>query len=278
MLFVFDLDGTLLRDDKTLSDFTIQTLQTLKSHGHELMIATGRSYEMALPYVKMLELEGTLILNNGALIKSVDGKTIFRQKFVPKADQLKMIQHNNAKQLPYAIVAEDGVHGPKHHPLFYYRAFKERHPESTLQLFEYQDEQTLSQIDGYKLFTIIKDDTQFSEIQNTMQQHSEAYFTQSMRSYLDMLPKDTNKGEALTWLVNLRGYSLDNVVAFGDNDNDAQLLNVCGFSYAINNATIVAKNAAKNITSLSNNEDGVASLIQSWLNTREEGDLPWLKK
>lgn len=278
MIFVFDLDGTLLHDDKTLSTQTRDTIETLKTRGHTVWIATGRAYETAYPYAEKLGLSGPIILNNGALIKSVDGQTIYRQRFIPKDAQKRMIEHNDRHQLPYALVSEAGIYGPKHHPLSFYRKLRSLHPKTPIQLHEFQDAKTLAHVDTYKLFTIIEDDVFFNEVLTTMKDSSEAYFTQSMKSYLDMLPYQTNKGEALEWLLKHEGYDLSEVIAFGDNDNDVQMLNVSRFSYAVNNATILAKKAATDITPLSNNEDGVAVLIQTWLEMSKEGDLPWQKK
>lgn len=278
MIFVFDLDGTLLHDDKTLSDATRKVIHTLKARGHTIWIATGRAYETAYPYARALNLDGPMILNNGALIKSVDGQTIYRQRFLPKDDQQRMIAHNDKHQLPYALVSEAGIYGPKHHPLFYYRKLQAQHPDTPIQLHEFQEANILANVETYKLFTIIEDSKLFDEVITSMQATSKAYYTQSMQSYLDMLPTATNKGEALEWLLNHQGLSLKDVISFGDNDNDVQMLNVSCFSYAVNNATILAKKAATHTTPLSNNQDGVAAIIQSWLETSVEGDLPWQKK
>ncbi len=49
-LIVLDLDGTLLKDDKTISPRTKSVLQTLKKNGHEVMIATGRPFRSSEPY------------------------------------------------------------------------------------------------------------------------------------------------------------------------------------------------------------------------------------
>ena len=71
-LIVLDLDGTLLRPDGTISEFTQKTIKDVQNKGHQVVIATGRPYRMAIDHYKTLGLETPLITFNGSLTNLPD--------------------------------------------------------------------------------------------------------------------------------------------------------------------------------------------------------------
>lgn len=67
-LYITDLDGTLLRKDKSMSKYTINTLNELIKNGHKISIATASSLSSAKDILKPLNLELPIVLNNGGFI------------------------------------------------------------------------------------------------------------------------------------------------------------------------------------------------------------------
>ena len=67
-LIALDLDGTLLKDDKTISEKTKKVLQQVKAEGHIIMIATGRPYRSSEQYYKELGLTSPIVNFNGAFV------------------------------------------------------------------------------------------------------------------------------------------------------------------------------------------------------------------
>ena len=55
-MIALDLDGTLLRSDNTISDYTVDTIKKIQEKGHKIVIATGRPYRMALEHYRRLPL------------------------------------------------------------------------------------------------------------------------------------------------------------------------------------------------------------------------------
>ena len=66
-MIALDLDGTLLRSDNTISDYTVETIKKIQNKGHKVVIATGRPYRMALEHYRRLELSTPMISFNGSL-------------------------------------------------------------------------------------------------------------------------------------------------------------------------------------------------------------------
>ncbi|HDM70454.1 MAG TPA: HAD-IIB family hydrolase, partial [Thermotogales bacterium] len=80
-IFVFDLDGTLLNSRKEMTDRTIEALRTLEDAGIGVVICTGRSFLSFKPFMDELNPGFPIILQNGAVILSKDGR-ILRQSIL----------------------------------------------------------------------------------------------------------------------------------------------------------------------------------------------------
>ena len=83
--------------------------------------------------------------------------------------------------------------------------------------------------------------------------------------FLDIHRKGVSKANALHELGELWGIAPQEMVSFGNTENDASMLRMTGLSYAVANSEIEAKKAAKDILPLTNNEDGPAHKIQELL-------------
>lgn len=66
-IIAIDLDGTLLRYDSTISNYTKEVISKVQAKGHQVVISTGRPYRMALDYYLQLNLKTPMITFNGAL-------------------------------------------------------------------------------------------------------------------------------------------------------------------------------------------------------------------
>lgn len=79
--------------------------------------------------------------------------------------------------------------------------------------------------------------------------------------FVDVHKKGIDKASALSFLAERRGIRREEIMAFGNTENDVPMLRYAGVSYAVANADAVAKEAAGHICA-SNEEDGVAKVIE----------------
>ncbi|MGN0902399.1 MAG: HAD hydrolase family protein, partial [Succinivibrio sp.] len=86
----------------------------------------------------------------------------------------------------------------------------------------------------------------------------------SEANYLEFIPHHSTKGTALAQLCNSLGYGIENAMAFGDAENDLAMIKAAGLGVAMANGFEIVKEAADVIT-LSNEEDGVAHLVEKCL-------------
>lgn len=90
-LFVADMDGTLLDDNKKLSDKNIKTIKKLKDFGIEFALATGRHDSMIKSYLKHLDLHVPVISCNGAIVREPFSDQIFLSEALPEVQSLQVI-------------------------------------------------------------------------------------------------------------------------------------------------------------------------------------------
>ena len=80
---------------------------------------------------------------------------------------------------------------------------------------------------------------------------------------LEILPLGYSKGKTLSYLMKKKGWSGEDVFAFGDGENDVSMFGVVENSFAMANAREFVQSQARYVTS-SNNEDGIAKALKRW--------------
>ena len=83
--------------------------------------------------------------------------------------------------------------------------------------------------------------------------------------FLEILPPNCGKGEAVTWLAKELGFGPENVMGFGDSMNDESLIRMAGHGVAMCNGLDAIKNIARYVTDYDNNHDGVGKFLQKFV-------------
>lgn len=97
------------------------------------------------------------------------------------------------------------------------------------------------------------------EIQKELQNHPcQSVITSS--SWLEILPLNNSKGNAVKLLSQICGYKLEEIIAFGDGENDLSMLEIVGKGYAMGNAMDSVKEKANYIAPL-NDDEGVYQIL-----------------
>lgn len=260
-LVALDLDGTLLRSDKTISARTLQTIQTAREQGVIVAIATGRMYSTARAYGKLLGLgDMPMVLYAGGLIQTVEtGKKLY-EKTIPVEDAqtlLAMAKEQGWQMQTYiddvlrAAVSDRWVQGYErktgaqavicgddfYQPQGPCNKILSRGPhEELLQRKAYID----AHMPG-KLQVLFSEDT-----------------------FLEIMPTEVDKGRGLQRLADLFGVSIEETMAVGDSQNDIDMLKAAGLSVTMENAHDEIKQIAGYVTA-SNDEDGVAQAIEKFV-------------
>jgi len=265
-VFVFDLDGTLLNDDKSIDYETIHILDQLKSLGHTVMVATGRAYEITAPYLDILEPHKDVILNNGVIVRDLEkNKNTFEKTL--DFETIKVIYEYLMKEnIPFSISSSVGLHPTSNYELGYYDYFLKMFTDYPLNQNMIESINDFQSIQVHKILVNFKDEAILKNHQKVMRSLVPATITKSMEGFLTILPKGVSKGDTLKQYCLENGITLDRLVVFGDNDNDVEMLQLTRHSYAMKNGSALALDAATYVTSDDNNHQGVAHTLKTLLN------------
>jgi Cof subfamily protein (haloacid dehalogenase superfamily) len=111
-----------------------------------------------------------------------------------------------------------------------------------------------------KILLIENDKEKYEVVKEKYLQQNKYTIATSQKGFIDINPKNASKGNALMILADHFGYSLDEIVVFGDQDNDVSMLEIAGIGIAMENGSNNAKSVSKFVTK-SNNEDGFADWV-----------------
>ena len=263
---VFDLDDTLLRDDRTVSAFTTETLREAASRGIRIIPASGRARDSMRPVVELLGCACCYIACNGAEVWSADHRLLLRRLF-PEETALRIAAFGRRHGV--YMQTYDSTHFYYNEESQWARSYAAASmlsgfltPEMEDFIREHPTSKVLMMAETEKIAAMLE------EARN--QFGAEASVTCSKPYFLEFNPPGATKGDALRWCAEQIGFRMEAAVAFGDSLNDLSMLQAAGTGVAMGNAwesvrAVIPEHCP------GNNEDGVAVYIRRRL--AEEGLL-----
>ncbi|MBP5444690.1 MAG: HAD-IIB family hydrolase [Acholeplasmatales bacterium] len=265
ILYVSDLDGTLLDKDTKLSDYTIEELNKLIDDGLMFTYATARSYNSAKVVSSGIKIKYPVILCNGVKIyDTLNKKTIFSTFFSDKDKELVKNICLKYDILPILYQTKDDV------DKFYYLNYNisegkqyyldKRKDDKRLTIVNSKEE--LFSKDSIYYFNFIDTYENLKPIYDELKNHFRCVFQQEIyreEYWLEVLPNNSDKAESLIKLKEL--LNVDKIVYFGDSVNDISSFKVSDLCYAVENSKEELKPYATKIIG-SNNTDGVIKQIK----------------
>ena len=274
-LFITDFDGTLLRDDKTISQKDVRTLEALRLKKIITVIATGRSvysFEKALKTIGMtrgdncLPVDYVIFCTGAGIMEFPGGKVIF-QKAVPASDIKMITRYFDRRKFDYMV--HKSIPDTRH---FLYKFQGNHNPDFHARLALYKEyalpleaghthfdsaTEVLAIIPGGvnmdSLETIKKDLSGFSVIHATSP-------LDYLSSWIEVFHKDVSKAKSASWLVKRLGVDRDNIISVGNDYNDQDLLAWSGKGFVVKNAPDSLKQVFKTVSS--NNQCGVSQAVK----------------
>lgn len=267
-LFITDLDGTLLRPDATLSEFSCREINALVREGVHISFATARSRTTALKVTNGITLSLPMVAYNGAfIVDTLTGEILHKNVFSPgKAEEIYLCFREHGLS-PVVYRLKEGRELYSYDNLTISRQTREfldsRRNDPRDDPIE-GDEGILSGEVFY--FNCIGEREQLLASYELLKDKYEVLFYDDLYSrerWLEIMPKGANKAASAVKLKELLG--CDRIVAFGDSVNDLSLFEAADESYAVANAGGQVRAAASGVI-LSNEEDGVVKKIREMTN------------
>ncbi|MFG6687251.1 HAD family hydrolase [Mariniflexile sp. HNIBRBA6329] len=261
-LVVSDMDGTLLNPKSEVSARFFNQFNELKKKNIHFAAASGRQYQSILEKLDPIKKDISIIAENGGIIKYDNSERILLK--LSSANIIKAIETLRQINDVYIVLC-----GRK-------SAYIETKNQTFISKFsnyysEYSIVEDLTKVSDDDFLKIAVYHFESSEdniypfidvLKNDMQ------VIVSGQNWLDISHADANKGYALKILQKELGITAEETMAFGDYNNDLQMLELAHFSYAMENAHSEVKKIARYKTQ-SNSEEGVEFILDQLINYKD---------
>ncbi|MFD0267070.1 Cof-type HAD-IIB family hydrolase [Streptomyces sp. NPDC127106] len=264
-LIATDLDGTLLRDDKSVSPRTVAALAAAEAAGIEVFFVTGRPARWMDVVSDHVHGHGLAICANGAAVVDLHaGREFVQVRALPRATALTVVDTLRlaVPGTTFAVETTSGINYEPLYPPFFQDPGAQVATAEKLLRVEADDAST----PVLKLLAHHAElaPDEFLALARAAAGDHASITRSSPTALLEISGLGVSKASTLALCCEERGISASEVVAFGDMPNDVEMLSWAGTSYAMGNAHPDVIAAASGRT-VANNEDGVAVVVEQIL-------------
>jgi HAD-superfamily hydrolase, subfamily IIB len=263
-LIALDMDGTILKNDTTISERTKNAVKLAKQCGIKVVLASGRPMEAINNYLEELELiseEDFVLSYNGAIVQNTGTKEKIVSNLLTGKDA--HILYKLSLDMGVDINGFSKLHGlvaPRNNIYIQIQCDEINKALVEMDFYEIKEEDEITKI-------IMTEDAEVLSrgIELIPDNIYEEYTVlKSDKSFLEFLNKDSNKGKGLEYLANHLGITREEIISVGDAENDKHMIEFAGLGVAMGNASDDIKKIADYIAP-TNEEDGVAHIIERFI-------------
>ncbi|MCA0989938.1 Cof-type HAD-IIB family hydrolase [Pseudalkalibacillus hwajinpoensis] len=262
-LIAIDLDGTLLNSEKNISERTKSVIFEAKRQGHHVAIATGRPYRASVRYYNELALDSPIVNFNGAFVHHPLDRSFGTHHSPMELTTAKSIVSScsdiNVKNMMAEVLDDVYLH---------------QHDELIMQNMIMND----SSIFTGEIHKNLKDDPtsllihpheqQLADLRQMLRDHHAEMIEHRVwaapLNIIEIVRAGLNKAVGLQRLATHFNIPQERIIAFGDEDNDLEMIEYAGTGVAMGNAIDELKNIANEVT-VTNEEDGIATFLEKRL-------------
>lgn len=237
-LVALDLDGTLLDEDLKISPRVRRAIQATLARGVQVTLATGRSTISAAAFARDLGITIPIIGYQGGMITDPNTGARLREATMDQAIAHAAVEQAEAEDLDLSLYANDVVYlrHMRYPQVFYDRWFG-------LPIRHVPDLRPIVDQTPPMKFIIVAEPPEADRIEARWKAHfaERLLIVRSHRLFVEGNPLGVSKGTALAWLAERLGISQASVMAIGDNDNDAAMVEWAGVGVAMGNGSSTLK-------------------------------------
>ena len=263
-LAISDFDGTLLRDDDTISPRTVSAIKNFLQNGGVFTVATGRmirSIHARLPDLGLGDIPIPLMGHQGALvIDSVTGEELIR-KDLSNDSAIALVKECIERGLYVQIYVDpERLLVAKYDKISeaYHKATRIRAEEVGC-LVQYLQR---TRVSCNKILAVADPDKSLDIMRQLESKYPDIMFSISHPTFVEMVNGESGKGNAARFVARRMGIGMDEVVGFGDSINDISLIGAVGRGIAVANARDELKAVADEVSQYTNNQDCVARVLE----------------
>lgn len=256
-----DMDGTFLSNQKDYDrERFAKQYQALKEKGIKFVVASGNQYFQLAYYFPEIADEIAFVAENGTFIVN-QGQEVSHDEIPTEAvmDSIALLQKRD--DIDFVVCGLASAYAPMDasSPFMatagnHYRRLKQ------VESFENLNDPII------KFSIKVREGRDINQVVANLEQalHGELTFVTSGFSFIDLMVPGVNKAYGVQTLLDIWGIDAKDCAAFGDSNNDAEMLAHVGHSFAMGNGNENVKSIAKQ-TIASNDEQGVLDVIDQIL-------------
>ncbi len=265
-IIAFDLDDTLLNGDLVITPATVDAIRKAASRGIYIVLCSGRAENAILKYVRLLDIAGTqagryIIALNGAVVYDMHKRLVVYSRKVD--GDVLLYAYREAQK--YGLAGE--VYNPSTILVPEDNEWTRIDAELSGLKLQVVDDFPALLNQGHSKMVIPGKPEVLRILEKKLKEElgaSAVIFT-SKPYFLEIMPPECGKGESLLWLAGELGIAQNKTMAFGDSMNDESMIRMAQYSVAMSNGLEYIRNIASYVTRRTNNEDGIADFLESFV-------------
>jgi len=271
-LLALDVDGTLLDPAGELRSAVQEAVMAVQQRGLRVVLCTGRRFRTARPLAQALQLDGPLVVHNGALVKDLASGQTLQQSYI--AAEMYHPALALLRRLSTPMMYVDAFHENVDiltEPMERAHPFQREYLQDQLAHCRIVDDIASPLAHGVLMLSIMADGTNLQALRPVVEQtmgtrgRVHLLVNKNYQGYiLEILHAKVSKWQALQQLAAQQGITPEEIIAVGDDHNDLDMIRYAGLGIAMGNAVDTVKAAADAITS-SNAEDGLAQALERFI-------------
>lgn len=258
-LLAIDLDGTLLNSRHQVSPRNKAALRRASDCGMEVVIATGKTRNSAVDLIAELGIRSPGVFMQGLITAEADG-SVRRRITMPETVAAQVVDIGEAQEFDIIAYRDNQAYARQlHQAAIGLTAYGEPLPDIVADWHALLDATDLNKI------VLFGEEHQIPHLRAALEAalHDKIHITRaSIVGMLEALPANASKGKAVAALMRDMGIAPEAAMAFGDGENDIEMLQAVGIGVAMGNAADALK-AVADIIAPANDEDGVARIIEA---------------
>jgi Cof subfamily protein (haloacid dehalogenase superfamily) len=265
-----DIDDTLVGPDGVISAANVAALARLVAEGTRVVLASGRSHANMLPFHRELGLPpGPIISSQGAVVQESDTGEVRFERAIAPADVADVTRGGRARGFAVQLYRPSGIHVETRTRWTEYDQGRNAEPHREVQDLLATGADGGVPNDVVKIIWLGEPDAITNAVAEAHARHdAHLVVTRTDAPYLEFSAPNVTKATALAAVAEALGASQDEVVAFGDGNNDAPMLAWAGVGVAMPHASAAALAAADRIAPEGDLETALARAVAMVLEAR----------
>ena len=271
-LLALDVDGTLLDPDGELRASVRQAIIAARQTRLRVILCTGRRFRSTRPLAQALQLDGPIVVHNGALVKDIaSAETLYCH---PLPESLYRRGLEALRQLAPPLAYVDAFHEQIDilaEPIEHLHPFQREYLRDHLSYCRFVEDLGAACRRRVVMLSVMAEADRLRALRPAVEEalagqgHTKMLLNKNYRGHiLEVLPATVSKWQALERLIAAEGLAAADVMAIGDDHNDLEMIRGAGLGVAMGNAVDAVRDAAGYVTG-SNADDGVVQALERFV-------------